>query len=149
VNLDIHPDAPPRKIIYGAKYLEFPTLPTPIEEITSDVTRIVDKLAKLPLEEIGNELRGAMQHLSKTMAHLETLTQNLDKEVAPGAAAALQHAKKTLTKMDRLLDAESPMGHEMKNALKELAGAARSIRSLSDYLERHPEALIRGKGTSQ
>jgi paraquat-inducible protein B len=149
VNLDIHPDAPPQKIIYGTKYLKFPTLPTPIEEITSDVIMIVDKLAKLPLEEIGNELRVSMQHLSKTTAHLETLTQNLDKEVAPGATAALQHAKKTLTKLDRLLDAESPMGHEMKDALKELAGAARSIRSLSDYLERHPEALIRGKGTSQ
>ncbi len=149
VNLDIHPEAPLRKIIYGAEYLEFPTLPTSIEEITSDVTRIVDRLEKLPLEEIGNELRVAMQHLSKTMAHLEALTQNLDKEVAPGATAALRHAEKTLTKVDRLLDAESPMGHEMKNALKELAGAARSIRTLSDYLERHPEALIRGKGTSQ
>ena len=29
--------------------------------------------------------------------------------------------------------------------LKELAGAARSIRVFADYLERHPEALLRGK----
>jgi paraquat-inducible protein B len=41
------------------------------------------------------------------------------------------------------------MGHEMKRALEELSDAARSIRSLSDYLERHPEALIKGKGTNK
>jgi len=29
--------------------------------------------------------------------------------------------------------------------LKELSAAARSLRTLADYLERHPEALIRGK----
>jgi paraquat-inducible protein B len=149
VNLDIHPDAPPCKIGYDGRCMEFPTLPTPIEEITSDVTRILDKLEKLPLEQIGNDLRDAMQHLSKTIAHLEKLAQKFDKQVAPAASATLQKAQKSLTKVDRLLNAESPMGHEMKHALEELADAARSIRSLSDYLERHPEALIIGKGTSQ
>lgn len=175
VNIDIHPDAPPQRIVYGARYLEFPTIPTPIEEVTSKITQIVNKLEKLPLEQIGNDLRDALQHLSKTAAHLEKmplkqigndlrdalhhlsktiphldkLARNLDKEVAPAAGAALQRAQETLSKVDRLLNAESPMGHEMKRALEELADAARSVRSLSDYLEQHPEALIKGKGTSQ
>jgi paraquat-inducible protein B len=30
--------------------------------------------------------------------------------------------------------------------LRELSDAARSLRVLADYLERHPEALLRGKG---
>ena len=29
---------------------------------------------------------------------------------------------------------------------EELAGAARSVRILSDYLEQYPDALLRGKG---
>jgi paraquat-inducible protein B len=33
----------------------------------------------------------------------------------------------------------------MNNALKELSSAARSIRILADYLEQHPEALVKGK----
>ena len=32
--------------------------------------------------------------------------------------------------------------------LREFARAARSLRVLSDYLEQHPEALLRGKSGS-
>jgi len=42
----------------------------------------------------------------------------------------------------------SPVRYELVNALKELAGAMRSMRVLADYLERHPEALVQGKGGS-
>jgi paraquat-inducible protein B len=147
--MDIHPDAPSCKIVYGERCPEFPTLPTPMEEVTKDVTRIIDKLSKLPLDQIVKDLRDAMHHLSRTAEHLETLIQNFDKEVAPAASATLEKAQKTLTKMDRLLNADSPMGHEMKRALGELADAARNISIMADYLERHPEALIRGKGKTQ
>jgi paraquat-inducible protein B len=34
---------------------------------------------------------------------------------------------------------------ELSNTLLEVSRAARSVRVLADYLERHPEALIRGK----
>ena len=149
VDMVIHPDAPSCKIVYGGRCPEFPTLPTPMEEVTKDVTRIVDKLSKLPLDQIVKDLRDAMHHLSRTAEHLEKLIQNFDNEVAPAASATLEQAQKTLTKMDRLLNADSPMGHEMKRALGELADAARNISILADYLERHPEALIRGKGKTQ
>ena len=149
VDLDIHPDAPPGKIVYTGRYPELPTIPTSIEEITRGVTRIVDKLEKLPLEQSGKDLRDATQHLSKTIAHLEKLVGRFDKEVAPAATATLEQAETTLTKVDRLLNADSPMGHEMKRALGELADAARNISILADYLERHPEAVIRGKGKTQ
>jgi hypothetical protein len=36
-------------------------------------------------------------------------------------------------------------GASMQQALRELTDAARSIRSLADYLDRHPEALIQGR----
>jgi paraquat-inducible protein B len=36
----------------------------------------------------------------------------------------------------------------LTEAVQQLSDAARSIRSLSDYLSRHPEALLRGKGRS-
>jgi paraquat-inducible protein B len=149
VDIDIHPDAPPQKILYEGRYAEFPTVPTPMEEITRDVTRIVDKLEKLPLKQIGDDLRDTMQHVSKTTKSLESLVENLDTEVAPAVNATLEQTRKTLANMDRLLNAKSPTGYEMKQALTELAEAARSLRSLSDYLERHPEALIKGKGTRQ
>ena len=145
IDLDIHPDAPPRKIVYGGKYPEIPTIPTPLEEITRSITQIVEKLEKLPLEQIGNDLRDTMVHLNKSTEQLKELMQNLDEHLAPAATIALEQTETTLIKLDRLLNAESPTGHELKRALGELADAARNISVLTDYLGRHPESLVFGK----
>ena len=145
VALDMYPDAPPAKIIWGEPYAELPTIPTPMEEITRGVTRIVEKFEKIPLEEIGNDLRDTMAHLNKTTEQLQKLVQNLDANVAPAATGTLKQAQTTLNKMDRLLNADSPTGHELKRALAELADAAQKIGILMDYLERHPDSVVFGK----
>ena len=145
IDLDMYPDEPPRKMLYDGKYPELPTIPTPIEEITKGITRIVDKLEKLPLEQIGKDLRETLAHLNKSTEQLQKLMQNIDEKVAPAATATLERSQTTLNKLDRLLSAESPTGHELKRALAELADAARNISVLADYLERHPESLVFGK----
>ena len=145
IDLDMYPDEPPRKILYGGKYPELPTIPTPIEEITKGITRIVEKLEKLPLEQIGKDLRDTLAHLNKASEQLLKFMQNLDEKVAPAATATLERSQTTLIKLDRLLSAESPTGYELKRALSELADAARNISVLADYLGRHPESLVFGK----
>ncbi|UCF02650.1 MAG: MCE family protein [Deltaproteobacteria bacterium] len=148
VGLDFHSDAPPAKINWDGRYPELPTIPTPMEEITSGVTRIVEKLDTIPLEQIGQDLQRTMANLSKTTAELEKLVQKLDANVAPAATATLEQAQTTLRKVDRLLNADSPTGYELKRALAELADAARNIGILVDYLERHPDSLVFGKDDS-
>jgi paraquat-inducible protein B len=122
-------------------YPELPTIPTPMEEITRNISQIVKKFEKIPLDEIGNDLRD-------TMANLNKLVQNLDANVAPAATGTLKQAQTTLIKVDRLLNAESPTGYELKRALAELAEAARNISILMDYLERHPDSVVFGKEAS-
>ena len=145
ISMDMYPDAPPAKINWEGQYPEFPTIPTPMEEITRSVTRIVEKFDKLPLEQIGNDLRDTMAHLNKTTEALRTMVKNLDESLVPAASASLEQTQKTLIKVDRLLSAESPTGNELKRALGELADAARNISILADYLERHPDSLLFGK----
>jgi len=148
VDLDLYPDAPPAEIKRDGRYPELPTIPTPMEEITRNVSQIVKKLDKIPLEEIGNDLRDTMANLNKTTAELQKLVQKLDANVAPAATDTLKQAQTTLIKVDRLLNADSPTGHELKRALAELADAARNISILMDYLERHPDSVIFGKEQS-
>jgi paraquat-inducible protein B len=58
-----------------------------------------------------------------------------------------------MTRADRLMDnantnltaPDAPTQQALRDALQEVSRAARSFRDLTDYLERHPEALIRGK----
>jgi len=145
IDLDMYPDESPQKILYDGKYPELPTIPTNIEEITQGITRIVNKLEKLPLEQIGKNLQETLDHLNKSTEQLTRLMQKLDETVAPAATATLERSQTTLMKLDRLLSAESPTGHELKRTLAELADAARNISILADYLGRHPESLIFGK----
>ena len=145
VELDFHPDAPPAKINWEGKYAEIPTVPTSMEEITGGLARIVNKLDKIPLEQIGKDLQGTMANLSKTSVDLRKLVKKLDTNVAPAATATLEQAQTTLIKVDKLLNAESPTGYELKRALGELADAAHNLGLLADYLERHPESLVMGK----
>jgi paraquat-inducible protein B len=149
IDLDVYPDEPIQKVLWDGEYPELPTIPTPLEEITKSVTRIVDKLDRIPLEQIGNDLRETLAHLNKSTEQLSKLMQNLDETVAPAATATLERSQTTLIKLDRLLSAESPTGHELKRALSELADAAHNINVLTDYLGRHPESLLYGKEKSQ
>jgi paraquat-inducible protein B len=145
INVDMYPNQPLRKIIYGGKYPEVPTIPTPIEEITKGITKIMDKLEKLPIEQIGKDFRETLAHLNKSTEQLSKIMQNLDETIVPAATDTLERSQSTLIKLDRLLSAESPTGHELKRALAELADAARNISILADYLGRHPESIVFGK----
>ena len=61
------------------------------------------------------------------------ITTHLEKSLGPTAKILEQ------------LEPGTPMAVDLRNALEELAASARSIRALTDYLERHPEALLHGK----
>ena len=63
--------------------------------------------------------------------------------------ATLRQAQATLLSAQGMIGPESQLRYETSGMLKELAAAARSIRVFTDYLERNPEALIRGKGAPQ
>jgi paraquat-inducible protein B len=62
---------------------------------------------------------------------------------------ALQQSQKTLAEVGTTVNQNSPLYRELIRAMKELAEAAHSIRTMADYLERHPDALIYGKGKQQ
>lgn len=115
------------------------------------------------IEDYGRLARHAESSISETAAatreavgRFGKLAQDVDKSVTVLSAAlgkavdaterAMEQATMTLGSTHRITDENSPLVQKLNTALEEVALAARSIRSLADYLERHPEALIRGKG---
>ena len=77
----------------------------------------------------------------------------IDAEVTPGLKTTVEEIRRAITSADGVLknaDAtlvgkDAPAQQELREALQEITRAARSLRVLTDYLERHPESLIRGK----
>lgn len=191
VELDMHPDAPPAKIDWSGRYPKFPTIPTSMEEITTSLTHLLRKLEKLPIEQIGNDLRdtvtsakdlmnsavldesitnlnktlneaqefaamlnsdiapelkSAAANLNAALRQARKLAANLNSDVAAQLDATLQQAQSTLKTLGSTVSKDSPLYHQMNRMMKDLGDTARSIRALADYLERHPDALIYGKG---
>lgn len=75
---------------------------------------------------------------------LSDTVKGLDKTLVSGQAA-LQQVRQSAASVDSLIGVNSPLMTDLDRALEELAAAARSIRIMAEYLERHPEALWRGK----
>ena len=57
----------------------------------------------------------------------------------------LGEARKTLGGANQVLAGDAPVQLDLRETLREVSRAAQSLRVLGDYLEQHPESLIRGK----
>jgi paraquat-inducible protein B len=68
------------------------------------------------------------------------------RQAVDAATQALNQANTTMQTIDTLADEDSEVVYTLNTALEEIAMAARSIRTVAEYLERHPESLLRGKG---
>jgi paraquat-inducible protein B len=191
VDLDMHPEAEPAKIKWDGQTPELPTVSGQMEEVTANLTALMEKLKGFPIEEIGAglkdtvqgagrlvnspdlvrairdlqgtlesfrnvagdldqkvmpELKKAAGAFGETMKDSQGLVKAMRSDLTPALQQAIVEAQKTMVAAQMTLSAESPLQHQLKQVLNELSTAARSIRVMADYLEQHPDALIRGKG---
>jgi paraquat-inducible protein B len=63
--------------------------------------------------------------------------------------ATMKRAETVVANIESLSDGESPFNYKLEKSLREVSSAARSLRSLTGYLERNPKALIFGKPDSK
>jgi paraquat-inducible protein B len=138
VAIDFFPAAPKAKLDWSGATPRLPTVPGNLQGLQDAVTRLVAKLDKIPFEGISTDLR-------KTMEDLSTLMKTLNSDIAPEAKATLSAAREAITTATQALRADSPLQQSTADTMQELSRTAVSVRSLAEYLERHPEALIRGK----
>jgi paraquat-inducible protein B len=123
VTFDFFPDAPKTQIDWSQHPVRLPTVPGQFEGLEQRVNSIVKKLDSVDFKGISDDLQKAIEDLDKTLVS----------------------ARDTLDSADRLVQPDSELGVELGATLQEVSRAARSLRVLTDYLERHPESLIRGK----
>ena len=118
------------------------------QRLVANVNRSVERLS--PTVEAGIEtttrlLEHAGRQLDLEHGPAADLVRNLTRASATADRTLLQ-TQQTLTALQGSMGPESPLQAEVTLALDELREAARSLRSLAEYLQRHPEALLRGKG---
>jgi paraquat-inducible protein B len=204
INLDFYPDTPAKLIgidrfkgeMKFEERWEIPSIPTPlqelekalgelnIKEITEDVRRAADGIAKLvsspdlhasigelkqmiiAVKEVAKKVDSKVEPLATSIdqtlvearagiGEARKLIANIDKQTTPllsriekaadSAQNALGQADTTLKSIEALAEEGSKLRYEVSTALREVGAASRSVRVLADFIEQHPDAILRGR----
>jgi paraquat-inducible protein B len=138
IALDFLPASPRAAFDPSIRPLELPTVNGTFQELEASVGRLVKKVDDLPLEQIVADLHTDLKDLHETLSELHA-------QVLPNASDTLSALHRTLDSADRTLDVESPLQHGLTETLSEARDTLRAIRELADYLDRQPDALLRGR----
>jgi len=152
VALDFFPDTPKTTIDLAKRPPEIPTIPSTFEELQETLTGIVKKLDKLQIEEIGADARKVLASVNETLKGVDVLLKSVDADLVPdlrrtleSATQTLKGAEGTLKSAEGTLSAVSPLQADLEQTLRELNRTLTAVRTLAEFLEQHPESLIRGK----
>ncbi len=171
VEFDFYPDKPLNLVGIAGDHRELPTIPSDLQELERTMDKVIAAFKDIPLDELvakvgsiadgvdrlvnAPELAEGMRNLNGTLVDVRRLARNLDGRVGPlaerlektaeAAGTVLAQAERTLAGLEGTVSEDSALHHELVTAARELGTAARSVKELADYLERHPDALLRGK----
>ena len=142
IALDFIPGSRPVRFDVGVRPLEIPTVSGSVQELQQKLVSIVDKIDRIPIAQIGG-------HLDEDLVALDGALGELRTDVLPAGGAAFNSVHTTLGTVDHALADDAPWRDNIDQTLVEARSTLRSVRSLADYLDRHPEALLRGRHPSQ
>jgi len=144
VAFDFFPGSPRARVHWAQNPVQLPTVPGELEAVEQSVTNILKKVDKMPLKAIGDDLQKALVEFAQTMVTARG-TLVTARGTLVSARGAFVSATGTLDNANNVIQPNSVQLQQIDNTLQEVSRTARSFRVLADYLERHPEALIRGK----
>jgi paraquat-inducible protein B len=166
VTLDFFPREKAASVNLARTPVEIPTVPGGYSELQASLEKLVKQLGDVPFDLMVADVRASMERLQGSLSQATQLMGHVDQDIAPDVRATLEqmrltmerlrdvapevHAtleqmRSTLGRAHAVLSDDAPLQGELRTTLRDLARAAETVRSLADYLERHPESLIRGK----
>jgi paraquat-inducible protein B len=145
VAFDFFPNAPPAKIVQTDTYPLVPSVPAEMEGLTRSVTQTLDKLASLPLDDIAQGARKTLEAAQQLMTNANAQTTPLLVSLRQTSAAA----DSVLKSMGSAYGGDSQVRAELMDTLRQLQETLRSAQTLTNYLEQHPDSVIRGKSAAQ
>lgn len=159
IALDFFPKAAKIKLASSKEANEIPTIPGSFDELQGNLETIAEKLSAVPFDQIGQEMQATLKAMHKTLADADQLANSLNNDVVPEMKNAMVDVQKTLDNADQtLISANKAFNHaentlsedsaiqqDLRKTLQSLSRAATSLKVLTDYLEQHPESILRGK----
>ena len=165
------PGAPLVDVMVENDVVVLPSQAGGFERITDAAGNFVNRLNNLPLDGLvaqvqetlkgassltnGPELRDAIVRLNETLVSARDMARAVQAGVGPaakqlpqltqGVQSALDRTNRLIGSVDSGYGAGSPFARDLDRLLGQIGDAARSMRLLADYLNAHPDALLRGR----
>ena len=160
ISLDFLPDAPTAAMIEGGLYPEIPVSPSDdLDSIMQAAKGLLGSLQST-VSSLGQvitspSVKQSLHSLQGALANLDRLTHDASLQVGPlltglravssSADQTLKQATATLAVTGDAFGSDGDAGGDLAGTLAELKQAARSLHTLTDYLDNHPESLLQGK----
>jgi len=163
IALEFTPKASKVSVDTDEAVLTVPTVPGALVDVQPQLAEIVGRLSRVRFDEIGSDLQAALKAVNAATTSLQTTLASADttiKQLTPEAQATLAEMRQAINAANQTLnsaqatlrsaeanltDSQAPLQRNANQTLAELQRAAQSLRVLADYLQRHPETLLRGK----
>ena len=169
IAMEIYPTASVQTLDTDDVHPVLPTIPNTMVEVASTVRRMVERIDNLPMEAALADIREAAREV-EAMTGSETMQSAIDnidqsfadfRQITAGfadgtlprindmldqARASLARSEEALDGVSRVMDESAPVAYNLNQLLLDLQEAARAVEALADYLERHPNAIVFGKG---
>jgi paraquat-inducible protein B len=146
VAFEVFPNAVPADIRVEGGEIVFPAQPGGPDSLTKSLDEIAAKLNRLPLDQIG-------QTLDQTLASVHGIVSSPDlketvqrfPQLSAELAQTIRRLNRMLVSVDSGYGQDSNIRRDLERLVSQANETARSVRELSDFLDRHPEALLRGR----
>lgn len=169
LSLEYVPSAKPVPEVQEDNVWVLPSTSDDLRDIGATMAQIADKLNHIPFEEMGDsanrilasvrdataapKLENAMTSLDTTLREAGALAKQARTDLGPALARLPAISEKLEKAVDGANEAlgqggygtDSTVQRQVERTLSQVADAARSIRLLADFLNRHPEALVSGR----
>ena len=146
IGMDIVHDAPPAKLQPDVDNPEFPT--TRATDVDAIMQSLQNPLHHIDAATAGPALGNAVKNLDATLGHLEQITRDVQPQIKPLIAsleATADAAQVAAQSASGTLGPDGALATQLPGLLQQGSDAARSLRELADFLQRHPEALLNGR----
>ena len=118
------------------------------DQIQDQVESIVAKIDKIPFDAIGNDTRDTMRAATSLLGHVDRDVVPSAQQLVGQAGAAMLAVREAVNALrDNVAAPDSAIQQTTRSTLEQLENAARSLRGLADYLQHHPESILRGRAS--
>ncbi|MCQ8278597.1 MlaD family protein [Acetobacteraceae bacterium KSS8] len=167
ISLAFVPNDTPASISMEGDAIVLPSKAGGVSGIMESVSAVADKIAAMPLTQIGENLNNLLAHtdstvngpqmrqalasLTETLKSVQHLSQHADQGITPlmqrlpAIADQLQGAVTHANAALAAYGGDSDFHHSLQQTLDQLNETARSVRLLADFISRHPSALLLGR----